>query len=248
MVKNFLAIVLVALLVVLGWQIWENSQTKEIPIPPDHTIRAVKQTIIQGTAQDNYLIKIEYPKIEGLKNINSQKNLNQGIYDSIDNMSKDFRKTLKGMNNLGVSLETKNSLTVSYLVNRLDDQVASIEIDKTTYFTGQAHPLTVVKTINYNIPKNQEINLVSLLGNIPSYQDILATLTYRDLASKFKANLGSVDTIIKSGTTPKINNFQNFLIGQNNLVIIFDQCFAAPCSEGVQKVTIPFTDLGQVNL
>ena len=108
-------------------------------------------------------------------------------------------------------------------------------------YTGGAHPITDVQTMNFNM----------LSGNLLQYQDIftrtdglyefLSDYAYRAL----RPGLGEFwqDDTFTGGLEPKAENFKNFVVTPDGLVLIFEQYQIAPYSAGIQTCLVPLESL-----
>jgi len=108
------------------------------------------------------------------------------------------------------------SLDVSYVLNTDSQNYISL-VFHSYQFTGWAHGISLVKTLNYNIKTGKEIQLTLTENTLKK----LSKVAYGALWKYFWENGGIVDTSwLKDGTAPTQENFENFdfHIGENGKV------------------------------
>jgi peptidoglycan-N-acetylglucosamine deacetylase len=113
------------------------------------------------------------------------------------------------------------------------------------YFSGGAHGITEIKAFNYDVAKSQTISIVDFLGD--SQLSKLSQLAQSEIPNIIES--GTQDTVltqmIKDGTQPTVENFQDFNFTPDSLIIYFQQYQVAPGSYGPVTITLPKAQLAQ---
>jgi len=131
---------------------------------------------------------------------------------------------------LGLEYKTYTSpATVSY--------VYLIYVD-----TFGAHPNAYYRTFTFDAATGEELHTDDLFTPTADYTSVLSSET----RTRLKASLGADAAIdmLEAGTTPDADNFQNFYLDGNALVIVFPPYQVGPYAIGTQEVRIPRASLG----
>lgn len=114
--------------------------------------------------------------------------------------------------------------------------ILSFKFDINMYFDGAAHPNSYSLTYNYDLAAGQQLNLHQLfipgsdyLGPIAAY--CKAQLALRDIA------------YFEGGAEPVLENYRNWNITTNGLLISFDPYQVTAYAAGPQTVLIPYSEL-----
>jgi micrococcal nuclease len=109
-------------------------------------------------------------------------------------------------------------------------------------YTGGAHGSSQINTFVYNSDKK-----------LITEDDIFKDSSWRNLISEksrdyFRKELGVYldENMLSSGTSPDLNNFNNFYISGNNIVFIFEEYSIGPYALGIQEFSIPFDQIRKI--
>lgn len=127
--------------------------------------------------------------------------------------------------------EKSGASTVSY--------VYSIYLD-----TLGAHPNAFFRTFTFDQKTGASLAIGDLFTPRSDYLKRLSAITRFEL-DKSLGEFADVD-YINQGTTAEALNFQSFAIESNALVIIFPPYQVAPYAAGIQKVSIPLSQLKDI--
>lgn len=132
------------------------------------------------------------------------------------------------------------SMSVDYEIFHFSENILSIRLD-TYSFTGGAHGIDSVTTINVDVSADRDLALsdVFLNGQIP--WETLSTLTQQSLLEQ----LGEMadPTWIEQGTGLNPDNYHSWVVTPEALVFYFPSYQVAPYAAGPQKVEIPWVAL-----
>jgi hypothetical protein len=115
--------------------------------------------------------------------------------------------------------------------SRADNFIFSI-----TTYTGGAHGLQATQTFSFS-PTGQQIMLASLFKNGITGLKTVVPYVQQQLGKQPDADT----QMIKDGTDPTAENFQNFVITDEGITFIFDPYQVAPYSSGQQTAKVPLS-------
>lgn len=130
---------------------------------------------------------------------------------------------------------------VRYQVVSPPGNVLSIKYQTEGYIAGMAHPYHLNYTFNYDLDKGKDIPM----GNL-----FLPNSNYLEVISKYcAAQLSTRDINFKDfsqGADPTPDNYKNWNITSDGLMITFDEYQVAAYVAGPQVVTVPYSELKDV--
>ena len=124
------------------------------------------------------------------------------------------------------------SLDISYREQKtsaLETYIFSI-----TTYTGGAHGLQVTKTFTYN-KDSKAIGVLDLFSNGQKGLDTVATFVQGEITKKKISDAAW----IKDGAAPTVDNYKNFVVGDDGITFIFDAYQVAPYAAGIQNILVP---------
>lgn len=202
------------------------------------------QGIVKHTIKKEYSsveVDIEYPFMTG--NTQSSSVFNQLVEDITvkiwpqyyqSSLPENERKPIWEMELCGDDEEKCNlRYSLDYEVFYADDNYVSIEF-KQYWYQGGLHGSYVTFGLNYNMQDSEEIKLHHLFQEDSLYLDKLAELSNQGLKD--------IDCV-NQDVTPKDYLFENWMINQVGLEIVFPIYSVAPYTCGEQTVFIPFSSL-----
>lgn len=143
---------------------------------------------------------------------------------------------------MGLSTEHKYTLQTSYLIGSSEHTISYIF---TVYVdTGGAHGNIFFKTFVFDKNTGALLSLSDLFQDSADYLNTLSTMARTRLA----ASLGTSGDagMIKDGTTPSEQNFQNFFFDGTDFVVVFPPYQVAAYAAGPQTLRIASSDLQSV--
>ena len=182
-------------------------------------------------AGNDYSLTGSLPKITGAKNLSEIKSCNQVLQKLVDNLA-------------GSAKKEKQAITISYKIAFITDDWVSIEFyTEADNFSlpHLAHPDSGILTFNYDLKNNKEVKLADVFKADKKYLSLLADFTNSALLKQIQENPDP--EWIKTGTAPKSENFENFLLNQDGLIIVFKYYQVGPRPVGTPEVLIPIRKL-----
>ena len=190
-------------------------------------------------------LKIEYPQIDNPQKTEELSTINETIknevYKIVDDQAPEFGYVkAKG-------LPDGSWFEISYTPIRTDDSIVSIKFNISAYGEGAAHPNQYTSVFNYSVKQNKKLELEDIFKPESDYLNRLSELSIplvlKTLAEKGYEDDGGDNSSAKLGTSPDERNFQNILLGDNQIIVVFDPYQVGPSAAGQVEIEIPFEDL-----
>ena len=123
------------------------------------------------------------------------------------------------------------------LISQTGD-IWSLKFDFSFYSHGAAHPGLTMKTLNYDLETDQEITLESLFIANSNYLETISNYCISELRKQPFS-----DSFTTSGADPTLENYRNWNIAPEGLMITFDAYQVAPGAAGPQVILIPYAQI-----
>jgi len=190
------------------------------------------------------VIKSVYPQLASDTDNDGVNNFNGLVMQLVQNEIASFQNNIKmHIPSQKIAAKTKgnNSLYIDYDTSYLKsgkDHLVSIRFSTQGYLASMAHPYHYHHVINYNINTSQQIQLSDLFTPNSNYLATLSGYCYQVLSRRLPNK-----NMISGGTAPTPENYANWNIKPNGLLITFDEYRVAPYVEGAQTVLVPYSFL-----
>lgn len=188
--------------------------------------------------QINYSVKLSYPHSKTCDSFNKI------IDNTVKKIYTDFNKIYLKQDYSKATFHADFELILENDELYEDEDYISVILTP-YYFTGGAHGYSAFFPINYSIKQKKLLSLKDVLGK--NYKTTLEKLS-KEARSELisyaqKENIPFEQETINEITEPKLENFQNFQITKDNLIIQFDEYAAWPRAYGAPKISIPLEKL-----
>ncbi|GAB4112836.1 MAG: hypothetical protein Kow00103_03310 [Candidatus Caldatribacteriota bacterium] len=200
---------------------------------------AQEVTISEMIKKEDYeTLKVDFiiPVIQGLKNQEIEKKINQIILNNILDFKTKIEKDLKEYYSKTTSKEGKIQkyiAEVNYKIHYQSNELLSLSVFYYGY-TGGAHGFTIQETYNFDLLKGERITLMSILKGNRAYLELINQEIKRQI-------LLDRDSYFKDAISHSINEEQPFYIVEDGIVIYFGLYEIAPYSSGIRYFKIPFS-------
>jgi len=221
---------------------------------PRVVIKAVYPQLSSKSAMDNEDkenmndINEDNEKIYSAGNDNEGVNqFNQIVLGLIQDEIKDFKLKTLLMKNAQKNIphtSIKNDLYLDYATSYIrsnHNHILSIRFSTQGYITGVPHPFHSHRVLNYNLDTQETLQLGDLFLPDADYLQMLSLFSNNALSRRIQNK-----EMISAGTAPKSENYQNWNIKPNGLLITFDEGSVAPLVNGTQTVLIPYSFLKKI--
>ncbi|MFZ2314872.1 MAG: RsiV family protein [Gammaproteobacteria bacterium] len=212
------------------------------------------QTIMISTLKFQYgrpriVVKSIYPQLESHSENQTVDDFNRLVTDTVQDEIAAFKMVLaknKAVLENGPQNPNKtlNNLYVDYnaSVIRFDENpIISIRFTIQGSMVGAAHPYHYHRTLNYDLNTGEKIELSDLFKPGAQYLGAFANYTSNYLLRYLKDN-----EMVMNGTAPIENNFKNWNIKPNGILITIEEGQAAPYVNGAQTILVPYTVLKRI--
>lgn len=200
------------------------------PMPP---VKITAQTLSESGANPVYIIDVKYPMAPPVGNNNTFNALSKAL---VDETIAAFKNDLAAMGSFTDTLALTNSLYIDYAIVRNLKGIVSVRYNNSIYYAGAAHPNPFTRVLNFDLNTGQPIALGEVFKPSVDYLTTLSNYCKRVLNRR-----GML--MFPEGADPKPENYQNWTMGRNNLVITFDVYQVAPYAAGPQECQVPLAFL-----
>ena len=184
--------------------------------------------------QINYNVKLSYPHS---KNCSS---FNKVIDNTVKKIYADFAQNYLKQDYSKATFNANFELILEAGELYEDEDYISV-ILAPYYFTGGAHGYSGFYSINYSVKQKKVLSLKDVLGK--NYKKSLEKISKEAKAELIrlaqKENIPFEMETIDEITEPKLENFQNFQITKEALIIQFDEYTAWPRVYGAPQISLP---------
>lgn len=215
------------------------------PIPPAMTVasgsgQAVISRLSYDEASENPKYKIS-GQIPGMLDNSDPRTsaFNDVIHALFDGEVAAFKRNISELPsdpNSGAS-----SFDAKYSVLFQNDGMASIKFDFSEYASGAAHPGHHSRTVNYDFEQARPLVLDELFLPGSNYLEVISNYCIAELKKQPYS-----DSVFLDGAEPTPDNYRNWNITLDGLMITFDEYQVAPYAAGPQTITVPYDELRAV--
>lgn len=193
-----------------------------------------------------YLVEVEYPELQGLANASIQARVNNeikarvyGRIAAFHAQGSQFPADAFPEGAFGQSV-----LAANYDTSLIGKNFFSAIIIYSDYTAGAAHPAGYAEVFNYDLRNGSVVTLDQVLRDLDPSAGTLQRLGQyirQDLVRQLGDDPGSVD-LINNGAAPNLENYKNFNLGREGLLIFFDPYQVAPFAAGTLEVEVPYAE------
>jgi hypothetical protein len=158
------------------------------------------------------------------------------IHNFVQGLIADFKKNMASLAPPPIS--ATSYLDVRFQVVSPPGNILSLKYQTEGYISGMAHPYHLISSFNYDLEQGKGL----VLGDL-----FLPNTDYLGAISKYcVAQLGTRDIDFKDftqGADPTADNYKDWNITPDGLMITFNEYQVAPYSAGPQTVTVSYGEL-----
>lgn len=205
-------------------------------IPLSRQLTLVSQPYIETNQDPLFTITAQTPQLSGSDDPRVTA-FNQRLDDLIQNEIAAFRREFT---DAPITEAATNSfLEVSYtLVSQYGD-IWSFKFVFFFYNNGAAHPGDYHITINYDLEAGRELALGDLFLPNSNYLETISDYCIGELGKRDVGFEGGFE----EGARPTLENYRNWNVAPDGLLITFDAYQVAPGAAGPQQVVVPYDRL-----
>ena len=204
-------------------------------VPISGQVILVSQPYIETNQDPVFTITAQIPQLSG-SNDPRVSTFNQLLNDIVQKEIAVFRGEFTRGPIFDVS--TNSFLEVTYELLSQYSDIWSFKFYYSFYVNGAAHPGDFSHTVNYDLEIGQELALGDLFIPGSDYLGVISNYCLDELRKEPYS-----DSFTTSGADPTLENYRNWNISPNGLVITFDTYQVAPGAAGPQIIVVPYGQL-----
>lgn len=207
-------------------------------IPLSGQVTLVSQPYSESNQEPVFSITAQIPQLRGSDDPRVQA-FNQKLDEMVQTEIAVFRQEFT--RGPFVEVSTNSYLEMTYtLVSQYDD-IWSLKFFYSFYTNGAAHPGDFSHTINYDLGNGRELALGDLFLSGSNYLETISNYCINELRKQPYS-----DSFTTNGADPTLENYRNWNITPQGLMITFDTYQVAPGAAGPQIIHIPFDQIASI--
>jgi len=210
------------------------------PIPLSQQVMLTSISFKEEGQSPTYTISAQTPKLAGSDDSRAQA-FNKKVDDLIQGEIEYFRKNILARISAS-SVSAGSFFNAQYTVIFQSGDLWSLKFDFMGYADGAAHPYHYSITFNYDLEQGKKLSLGEFFHPDSNYLEAVSSYCIFDLSKRDIGFYGGFE----QGAEPTTENYRNWNITSNGLMITFDEYQVAPYAAGAQTVVVPFTELQKV--
>ena len=208
-------------------------------VPLSQQVTLISQSFKETNQTPLYTITSQTPQLAGSNDPRVQM-FNQRLNELVQKEVDTFRQSF--LQNTAPPVSNGSFLEVTYEVVSQIADIWSLKLDFSFYSDGAAHPGLYSITVNYDLGQSRELALSDLFLPNSNYLEVISKYSIADL----KRQNPEIDNSFLGGAAPTPENYRNWNITPDGLLITFDEYQVAPYAAGPQKVIMPYSELRAV--
>ena len=187
--------------------------------------------VSKSKEKDKYKYDVTYPVIK-------EKEFDKAMKEYVNNEIEKFESDVKKLDDK--KEKELSALHIKFEIEHLAKQTMTVKFEKSV-FTGGGKPKDTVKTFTYDKKEEKFLTLKDLFKKDEDYLKLVSEKSYNDLQQD--GEIAQDDALLKEGTAPKKENFKEFILKNEDLILVFNRSQVAATALGVQQVIIPLQDV-----
>ena len=224
-------------------------QVFQQPIAFTAAVRVTPKVIKEANKAKHYTVDAEYPQIEGDTRFD---NFNREARNLITKDVAAF-KTSETSQEADTGSETPaetmdSTLDIGYEIRYATDDLISVEFTEGSYDRGAAHGNSITTVVNYDVKNGKKLALADLFNPKSNFLNVTSEYCLKDLRERAKKDKDAMfdEDMMKSGASPRADNYRAWAITRRGLWITFDPYAVAPYAAGPQHVLVPYSALKSI--
>jgi hypothetical protein len=188
-----------------------------------------------GPGFPTYTLTAQTPQLTGSDDprvVAFNQRLNNLVVKEVNTWRQSFQQLPVTPNSTGSSLDLKYTA-----IAQMGD-LWSFKFDSSFYSDGAAHPGLNSMTLNYDLGQGRELALSDLFIPDSNYLETISNYCVAELSKQQFFDGPFVD-----GAKPTPENYRNWNITPDGLMITFDTYQVGPGAAGPQQVNVPYSEL-----
>ncbi len=213
-----------------------------LPPTPVPTQKATLSSISlhEENKNPNYEIKAQVPTLDGSADARVT-NFNTAMLNLVNTEINKFKKNASELSPEAYSISPNSFLDVTYALTLQRGDLWSFKFDFSGYYAGAAHPHLYSITVNYDLSQGRQLALSDLFLPNSNYLGVISQYCIAQLS---KRDIGFDG--FSQGAAPILENYRNWNLTMDGLMITFDEYQVAPYAAGPQTIVVPYSELQAV--
>jgi hypothetical protein len=210
------------------------------PIPLSQQVTLTSVPILEQVTQSrkfpDYKISAQIPVLTGSDDPRVQA-FNQRLHELVQQPVDMWRQDFIQLPITPISNGSFLDVTYKLILQRGD--LWSFKFDFSFYADTAAHPGLNSETLNFDLAEGKELTLGDLFLSNSNYLETISAYCVTDL----KRQNPGIDDPFLQGANPMPENYRNWNLTADGLMITFDEYQVTPYAAGPQTVTVPYGEL-----
>jgi hypothetical protein len=226
-----------------------DFQVSQQSIELQSAVRVVPKVIREANKKLRYSLDAEYPEIQGDTRFDKFNQQARGMITKDVAAFKSSETADEPDETSELPDETQTStLDIGYQIRFANEDLISIEFHEGQYSRGAAHGSSYTAVLNYDVKNGKKLALADLFNPKSNYLNVISAYSVKDLREQVKKDQDSMidEDMMKTGTEPRADNFEAWIITRKGLWITFDPYQVAAYAAGPQHVLVPYSALKDI--
>jgi hypothetical protein len=206
-----------------------------MPIPLSQQVTLISQPFKETNQTPPFTITSQTPQLTGSDDPRVaafNQRLNELVTKEVDIWRQSF------LQNTAPTVNNGSTLDMTYTLLSQIGELWSFKFDFSFYADGAAHPGLNSMTLNYDLGQGRELALADLFLPNANYLEAISKYCIAELSKQ-----PFFDGAFAEGAQPTLENYRNWNMTPDGLMITFDEYQVAPYAAGPQKVVVPYSEL-----
>jgi len=203
--------------------------------PPSLKLTLISIPYSENNAKPPSMVTAQIPQLTGSEDPRVA-SFNQAVNDLVHAEIESFKRSLTGLSD--PPQFASSTFDAQYDVIYQAGDLWSLKFDMNVYVDGAAHPGELSRALNYDFSHSQMLNLEDLFLADSNYLQVLSKLCSEELVTR---DIGFDATT--TGAEPIPENYRNWNITADGLMITFDRGQVAAYAAPAQIVVLPYNEL-----
>jgi hypothetical protein len=204
-------------------------------VPLSAQVTLVSQPYIESNQEPAFTITAQTPQLSGSDDPRVLA-FNQILHDLVQGEIDVFRQEF--MNAPVVEVAAGSFLEITHTLAVQYEDIWSFKFAFFFYSNGAAHPGDYSMTLNYDLDQGRQLALADLFLPVSNHLEEISKYCIAELGKQ-----PFFDGPFTTGTEPTAENYRNWNITPEGLMITFDTYQVAPGAAGPQVVIVPYGQL-----
>ncbi len=212
-----------------------DTPSSQPPVSSQVTLTSI--SFKEDGSSPRYTITVQTPRLAGSEDKRVIE-FNQKVNDMIQGEINYFRDNV--LSHMPPAPVTSGSFfDARYTLVYQRGDLWSLKLNFFGYADGAAHPFHYSRTLNYDLEQGRKLSLGDLFAEDAKYLKAISSFCIAELSRRDIGFYGGFER----GAEPTTENYRNWNITNEGLLITFDEYQVAPYAAGAQAVTIPYGEL-----